>query len=79
MLSGWSTSRRLTCLYCMNQSKTFRLKMGEKFSWFDSHCQFLPMHHSFKRNNDAFYKNQIEKSQSPYFLTGNELLQQFFF
>ena len=81
MLSGWSTSRRLTCPYCMNQSKAFRLKMGGKVSWFDVHRQFLPMDHSFRRNKDAFYKNQNENSQPPHFLTRNELWEQicFFF
>ena len=33
MLSGWSTSGRLACPYCMNQSKAFRSKSGGKVSW----------------------------------------------
>jgi len=55
--------------------------MGGKVSWFDAHRQFLPMDHSFRRNKGAFYKNRIENSQPPYFLTGNELWEQicFFF
>jgi len=73
MLSGWSTSRRLECPYCMNQSKAFKLKSGGKVSWFDSHRQFLPMNHSFRRNKDAFYKNRILKSQPPHFFTMNGL------
>jgi len=76
MLSGWSTSGRLACPYCMNQSKAFRLKNSRKFSWFDFHCQFLPMDHSFRRNKDAFYKNRIEKSQPLHLLFGNELWEQ---
>ena len=40
MLSGWSTSGRLACPYCMNQSKAFRLKNGRKFSWFDPIVNF---------------------------------------
>jgi len=54
MLSSWSTSGRLACPYCMNQSKAFRLKSGRKVCWFDSHRQFLPINHSFRRNKDVF-------------------------
>jgi len=79
MLSGWSTSGRIACPYCMNQSKAFRLKSGGKVSWFDSHRQFLLMNHSFRRNKDSFYKDRIEKSQPPHFLTGNELWEQIHF
>ena len=55
------------------------MKSGGKVSWFDSHRQFFPMNHSFRRNKDAFYKNRIEKSQPPHFLTGNELWQKIHF
>ena len=79
MLSSWSTSGRLACPYCMNQSKAFRLKRGGKISWYDSHRQFLPMDHSFRRNKDAFYKNRIEKSQALKILTGMNCGNKFVF
>jgi len=41
MLSGWSTSGRLACPYCMNNSKSFWLDNGRKFSWFDCHREFF--------------------------------------
>ena len=36
------------------------------------------MDYSFRRNTDAFYKNRIEKSQPPHFLTVNECGNKFF-
>ena len=35
MLLGWSTSRRLACPYCMDETRAFSLKYGKKFSWFE--------------------------------------------
>ena len=63
MLFGWSTVGRLACPYCMSQSKAFSLKYGGKCSWFDSHHQFLPLDHPYRRNKDAFLRNRVERSQ----------------
>ena len=60
MLSGWSTLESLTCPYCMNNSKSFWLDNGCKFSWFDCHHQFLPKDHAYRRNKNAFLNNWIE-------------------
>lgn len=76
MLFGWSTSRRLTCPYCMNNSKIFWLYSGGKFSWFDCHCQFLPMDHAYPRNKNAFFKNRIEKSWPPLMLSRDDVWEQ---
>ena len=76
MLSGWSTAGRLACPYCMSQSKAFRLKYGGKYSWFDSHRQFLPLDHPYRRNKDAFLKNRVEKSQPPVRLSGDDVWEE---
>jgi len=56
MLFGWSTSGRLACSYCMNNSK-FWLDNGRNFSWFDCHHQFLPKDHAYRRNKNSFLNN----------------------
>ena len=33
MLSGWSTHGKLSCLYCMEHSKAFRLKHGGEITF----------------------------------------------
>jgi len=37
MLSGWMTAGKLACPYCMENSKAFTLKHGQKTSFFDCH------------------------------------------
>lgn len=76
MLSGWSTAGKFACPCCMNQTKAFYLKYGGKCSWFDSHRQFLPKDHAYRRNKDAFLKNRIEKSLPPQRLTGDDVWEE---
>jgi len=76
MLSGWSTSGRLACPYCMNNSKSFWLDNGRKFSWFDYHHQFFPMDHAYRRNKNAFLNNRVEYSQPPLMLNGDDVWEQ---
>lgn len=45
MLSGWSTTGKLACPYCMTDSYAFTLSNGGKTSWFDNHRKFLPSGH----------------------------------
>ena len=73
MLFGWMTVGRLACPYCMEKTKSFRLKYGKKHSWFDCHRQFLPHEHSFRKNKIAFYKNRVEESDPPPLLNGEQL------
>ena len=73
MLSGWSTARKLACLYCMERMKAFCLEHGGKNTWFDCHRQFLPFDHVFRRNNDAFQKNKVDRSESPLRLKGDKI------
>jgi len=60
---GWMTAGRLACPYCMEHIKAFRLAHGNKQSWFDCHCQFLPKDHRFRRNKSASYKNKDDHSE----------------
>ena len=73
MLSGWMTAGRLACPYCMENTKSFRLKHGNKQCWFDCHRQFLPMDHMFRRNKSAFSKNKEDYSPPPPRLSGEEM------
>ncbi|PKU65335.1 hypothetical protein MA16_Dca001225 [Dendrobium catenatum] len=59
MLSGWNTSGKLACPYCLENTKSFTLKYGRKNSWFDCHRMFLPQSHPFRRNKEAFTKNKM--------------------
>jgi hypothetical protein len=61
MLSGWSTHGKLSCPYCMEHSKAFRLKHGGKTSFFDCHRRFLPMNHPYRYQADKFMNGVIEE------------------
>ncbi|XP_047257600.1 uncharacterized protein LOC124889667 [Capsicum annuum] len=65
MLSGWMTAGKLECPYCMENTKSFTLKHGQKTCWFDCHCQFLPMDHEFRNMKNAFRKNKIDRDYPP--------------
>ena len=41
MLSGWSTTGKRACTYCMEDSDAFSLTKSGKISWFDNHRKFL--------------------------------------
>ncbi|XP_050225605.1 uncharacterized protein LOC126675073 [Mercurialis annua] len=56
-LSGWSTSGRLACPYCMEDTDAKTLKISGKQSWFDNHRKFLPPDHIYRRNTNSFTKN----------------------
>nr|GEV06881.1 hypothetical protein [Tanacetum cinerariifolium] len=73
MLSGWSTHGKLSCPYCMEESKAFTLKHGRKTSFFDCHHQLLPRDHSFRRNKDGFIKGRVERDEAPPRLSGEEI------
>ncbi|XP_016571056.1 uncharacterized protein LOC107868969 [Capsicum annuum] len=48
MLSGWMTTGKLACPYCMENTKSFTLKHSRKNYWFDCHHWFLAMDHEFR-------------------------------
>ncbi|GLT99835.1 hypothetical protein SLE2022_172480 [Rubroshorea leprosula] len=73
MLSGWSTHGKLTCPYCMENSKAFWLEHGRKTSFFDCHRQFLPLNHPFRRNKNDFIKGRTENGTMPERLSGDEM------
>ena len=76
MLSGWSTSGRLACLYCMDESDAFTLQNGRKQTWFDNHRKFLPLDHPLRRNKYAFRKNRTVTDPPPKIRSGVELLRE---
>ena len=76
MLSGWSTSGKLACPYCMEHSQAFTLTNGRKTTWFDNHRKFLPFDHAFRRNKNSFLKNRIEMASPPPIMTGEQILKQ---
>ncbi|XP_021775494.1 uncharacterized protein LOC110739336 [Chenopodium quinoa] len=73
MLSGWATSSKKACPYCMEKSKAFWLEHGCKVSWFDCHRQFLSTDHPFRNSRNAFCKNKVEKGTPPHIRSGEEL------
>ncbi|KAM3306005.1 hypothetical protein P3S67_012874 [Capsicum chacoense] len=73
ILSDWMTVGKLACPYFMENSKAFTLKYGQKNSWFDCHCQFLPMDHEFRRMKNAFRKNKIENDPPPSLLSRHHI------
>ncbi|MDD0298950.1 hypothetical protein PSY73_23615, partial [Shigella flexneri] len=76
MLSGWSTAGKLACPHCMENSNVVTLSKGEKTSWFDNHCKFLPTVHPFRRNKKAFRKGQAIQKVAPPTKSSEEILKQ---
>ena len=76
MLFGWSTSGRLACPYCMDESNAFTLQNGRKQTWFDNHRKFLPLDHPFRRNKYAFRKNRTVTNPPPKIRSSVELLRE---
>ena len=74
MLSGWSTHGRLSCPYCMENTKAFRLQYGRKPCFFDCHRRFLPPNHPFRRQRDKFSK-RVDHDSPIQRLSGEEVLQ----
>ena len=60
LLSGWSTSEKLSCPYFMEHSQEFTLTNGWKTTWFDNYRKVLTFDHAFGRNKNSFLKNRIE-------------------
>ena len=74
MLSGWSTAGRLASPYCMGHLEAFTLLKSGKQSWFDTHRNFLPANHIFRRNRYAFRKHMVVTTTIPPILSGNDIL-----
>ncbi|XP_055960661.1 uncharacterized protein LOC126668629 [Mercurialis annua] len=74
MLSGWSTSGRLACPHCMENTEAFTLKGSRKQSWFDCHRKFLPRGHMYRRNTTDFRKGKSVNKEFGQPKTGEELL-----
>jgi len=78
MLSGWSTHGVMSCPICMERSKAFFLKKGQKASFFDCHRQFLPRNHPFRTDSESFRKDHVENSPIPIRLTSDDLWERVF-
>ncbi|XP_050229103.1 uncharacterized protein LOC126678245 [Mercurialis annua] len=74
MLSGWSTSGRLACPHCMENTDAFTLKGSRKKSWFNCHRKFLPRGHMYRRNTTDFQKGKSLNKVFGQPKTGDELL-----
>jgi len=70
MLSGWSTHGKFACPYCMWDIKSFTLNSGAKPCWFDCQRRFLPINHSFRRDQCFFKKSVVENSLPPQEFSG---------
>lgn len=76
MLSGWSTSGKLACPYCMEDTDAFTLTESGKQSWFDCHRKFLSQDHSYRRNRTAFLKGKREIKEFRGVKTGEQILHE---
>ncbi|RDY10872.1 hypothetical protein CR513_04545, partial [Mucuna pruriens] len=73
MLSGLTTVGRLRCPICMERTKAFTLKHYHKVSYFDCHCQFLPLNCAYKRNKNSFKKRCVETSPPPPYVSSPDM------
>ena len=74
MLSGWSTHGKMSCPYCMENTKSFQLEHGRKPCFFDCHRQFLPHDHPYRRQRQVFRKNKTELANPLPRLSGEHIL-----
>ncbi|KAL0324644.1 UNVERIFIED_CONTAM: hypothetical protein Scaly_2431500 [Sesamum calycinum] len=73
MIYGWSTTRVMGCLVCMDDPRVFHLPHDRKACYFDCHGQFLLTHHPYRRNKKAFTKNHVENKVAHPRLTGDQI------
>ncbi|XP_050238349.1 uncharacterized protein LOC126687835 [Mercurialis annua] len=69
-----TTSGRLACPHCMENTEAFTLPDSGKQSWFDCHRKFLPTGHHFRRNVTEFRKGKQVKHKFGGVRTGDEVL-----
>ncbi|XP_055959774.1 uncharacterized protein LOC130014845 [Mercurialis annua] len=69
-----TTSGRLACPHCMENTEAFTLPDSGKQSWFDCHRKFLPTGHHFRRNVTDFRKGKQVKHKFGGVRTGDEVL-----
>ncbi|KAL0324581.1 UNVERIFIED_CONTAM: hypothetical protein Scaly_2425200 [Sesamum calycinum] len=74
MAFGWSSVGVMGCPICMNDTRAFHLQHSRKTYYFDYHRQFLPAHHSYRRNKKAFTKNRVENKVARPRLIGDQIL-----
>jgi len=60
----------------MGDINSFTLKSGGKPCWFDCHRRFLPINHSFRRDQCSFKKLVVENSLPPQEYSGIDVINQ---
>jgi hypothetical protein len=63
----------MPCPVCKATLQAFWLKYGRKFSFFDKHCQFLPVDHEFRNDIVGFWKNVAIHNGPLERMTGEEV------
>ncbi|KAL0311547.1 UNVERIFIED_CONTAM: hypothetical protein Sangu_2449400 [Sesamum angustifolium] len=71
---GWMTTGVMGCLVCIDDTRAFHLQHGRKECYFGCHRQFLPSHHSYRRNKKTFTKNCVQNKVARSRLTGDQIL-----
>ncbi|KAL0306995.1 UNVERIFIED_CONTAM: hypothetical protein Sradi_6116800, partial [Sesamum radiatum] len=73
MAFRWSTTGVMGYPICMKDTRAFYLENSRKACYFDSHRQFLPPDHPYRRNKKAFTKNRVERKVARPRLTGEQI------
>ncbi|WVZ89264.1 hypothetical protein U9M48_035690 [Paspalum notatum var. saurae] len=72
--SGWCVHGRLRCPICMNDSDAYKLKHGEKVSFFDCHRRWLPFKRDLCSSITAFRKGIKITKGPPKSLTAKQIM-----
>ncbi|KAL0294878.1 UNVERIFIED_CONTAM: hypothetical protein Sangu_3209000 [Sesamum angustifolium] len=70
---GWSITGVMGYSICIKDTRAFYLENSRKACYFDSHRQFLPLDHPYRRNKKAFTKNRVERQVTRPRLTGEQI------
>ncbi|XP_058778517.1 uncharacterized protein LOC131652620 [Vicia villosa] len=73
-LSGWNTHTSFACPSCKFDTKSKRLKFGQK-NCFMGHRQYLPHGHKYRYNTKSF-DGYVEHSLAPHQMSGSSTLRQ---
>ncbi|XP_023760082.1 uncharacterized protein LOC111908491 [Lactuca sativa] len=76
MLSGWSTAGKLSCPHCRKHTQAFRLKNGNKMSWFDCHKIFLLVNYPYRKDKNKFNRNHEVTEDPPPGKNGEQTLRE---
>lgn len=71
--SGWCVHGRLCCPICMEDTDAFRLKHGQKYTFFDCHRRWLPSRHRFRSDTTSFRRGEKVHKGPPKRRTGEQI------